>query len=239
MHAFDLTPAMLEHFRASLARRGIEGVATARADVLALESLPRDWTGYDLVVTASMLEYVPRGRFAEALAGLRARLREGGRLVLFITRRQLADPTADRPLVAVEPVPRSGAAGGVPRGRLLARRASRAFRSPRNTCRCGGTWSMRRAELALALCARAARLPRRARGPGRAAARARPGRDPDRARPELAPRHVANFVALADAHFYDGTTFHRVIPNFMIQGGDPNSKDADPKNDGAADPATA
>ncbi len=95
MHAFDLTPAMLEHFRAVMARRGIEGVATARADVLALESLPPDWTGYDLVVTASMLEYVPRERFAEALAGLRARLREGGRLVLFITR----DNWLTRPLI--------------------------------------------------------------------------------------------------------------------------------------------
>jgi cyclophilin family peptidyl-prolyl cis-trans isomerase len=47
-----------------------------------------------------------------------------------------------------------------------------------------------------------------------------------------APRHVANFKKLANAHFYDGTTFHRVIPGFMIQGGDPNSKDADRSNDG-------
>ena len=54
--------------------------------------------------------------------------------------------------------------------------------------------------------------------------------------PQLAPRHVANFTALANAHFYDGTTFHRVIPKFMIQGGDPNSKDADPKNDGYGGP---
>jgi cyclophilin family peptidyl-prolyl cis-trans isomerase len=53
---------------------------------------------------------------------------------------------------------------------------------------------------------------------------------------KLAPRHVANFTALANAHFYDGTTFHRVIPKFMIQGGDPNSKDADPKNDGYGGP---
>ena len=52
----------------------------------------------------------------------------------------------------------------------------------------------------------------------------------------LAPRHVANFVSLANAHFYDGTTFHRVIPKFMIQGGDPNSKDADPSNDGFGGP---
>lgn len=38
------------------------------------------------------------------------------------------------------------------------------------------------------------------------------------------PNTVANFEKLANASFYDGTKFHRVIPNFMIQGGDPNSK---------------
>ncbi|HLZ46810.1 MAG TPA: peptidylprolyl isomerase [Gemmatimonadales bacterium] len=38
------------------------------------------------------------------------------------------------------------------------------------------------------------------------------------------PNTVANFEKLANAKFYDGTTFHRVIPNFMIQGGDPYSK---------------
>jgi peptidyl-prolyl cis-trans isomerase B (cyclophilin B) len=38
------------------------------------------------------------------------------------------------------------------------------------------------------------------------------------------PKTVANFEKLANAGFYDGTKFHRVIPNFMVQGGDPNSK---------------
>jgi cyclophilin family peptidyl-prolyl cis-trans isomerase len=47
-----------------------------------------------------------------------------------------------------------------------------------------------------------------------------------------APKHVANFKKLASSGFYDGTTFHRVIPGFMIQGGDPNSTDADRSNDG-------
>ncbi len=43
--------------------------------------------------------------------------------------------------------------------------------------------------------------------------------------PELAPGHVKNFVSLAKSGFYDGTIFHRVIPGFMIQGGDPITKD--------------
>lgn len=43
--------------------------------------------------------------------------------------------------------------------------------------------------------------------------------------PEKAPKHVENFIALARAGFYNGTIFHRVIPGFMIQGGDPNTKD--------------
>jgi peptidyl-prolyl cis-trans isomerase B (cyclophilin B) len=42
--------------------------------------------------------------------------------------------------------------------------------------------------------------------------------------PDVAPNHVENFKKLARSGFYDGTTFHRVIPGFMIQGGDPNTK---------------
>ena len=42
--------------------------------------------------------------------------------------------------------------------------------------------------------------------------------------PDLAPKHVENFIKLAKSGFYNGTIFHRVIPGFMIQGGDPNTK---------------
>jgi SAM-dependent methyltransferase len=85
--AFDLTPAMLDHLRGQMRRRDVNGIELARADVLALDALPAGWTGYDLVVSASMLEYVPRERFVEALRALRARLREGGHFLLFMTRR--------------------------------------------------------------------------------------------------------------------------------------------------------
>ena len=53
---------------------------------------------------------------------------------------------------------------------------------------------------------------------------------------EVAPGHVNNFIELAKKGFYDGTTFHRVIPGFMIQGGDPNSKNPDKSSHGMGGP---
>lgn len=54
--------------------------------------------------------------------------------------------------------------------------------------------------------------------------------------PNKAPKTVENFQKLANKHFYDGTKFHRVIPDFMIQGGDPNSKTADRSTYGQGGP---
>ena len=43
--------------------------------------------------------------------------------------------------------------------------------------------------------------------------------------PNVAPNHVENFVTLSENGFYEGTMFHRIIEGFMIQGGDPKTKD--------------
>ena len=51
-----------------------------------------------------------------------------------------------------------------------------------------------------------------------------------------APATVANFKKLAREDFYNGTTFHRVKPRFMIQRGDPNTRDRDPRNAGKGGP---
>ena len=54
--------------------------------------------------------------------------------------------------------------------------------------------------------------------------------------PDVAPNHVKNFIDLAKKGFYDGTIFHRVIPGFMIQGGDPNTKNPDRSKHGTGGP---
>ena len=54
--------------------------------------------------------------------------------------------------------------------------------------------------------------------------------------PDIAPETVRSFAKLAQSRFYDGTLFHRVIPGFMIQGGDPNTKNADKNRWGMGGP---
>ena len=54
--------------------------------------------------------------------------------------------------------------------------------------------------------------------------------------PNMAPETVRSFTKLAKSSFYDGTSFHRVIPGFMIQGGDPNTKKPDKSKWGMGGP---
>jgi SAM-dependent methyltransferase len=87
--AFDLTPAMLSRFESELAARGTPRVRLAQADVLEIEALPASWTDYDLILSASMLEYLAKRELPNALAHLRERLAPGGRMVIMITRRSI------------------------------------------------------------------------------------------------------------------------------------------------------
>ncbi|MGD8502015.1 MAG: peptidylprolyl isomerase [Syntrophobacterales bacterium] len=54
--------------------------------------------------------------------------------------------------------------------------------------------------------------------------------------PDVAPNHVNSFIELASGGFYNGTTFHRLVPGFVIQGGDPNTKSDDRSTHGMGGP---
>jgi protein-S-isoprenylcysteine O-methyltransferase Ste14/SAM-dependent methyltransferase len=84
---FDLTPAMLSRFQERLKALNVTKVRLREANVLELQGLPTDWANYDLVISAAMLEYVPRAELMKALAALRVRLAPDGCLLLFVSRR--------------------------------------------------------------------------------------------------------------------------------------------------------
>ena len=77
--------AMMDRFRGTVAT-GPTGIDIVPCNVLDVSGLPAGWSDYDLVVSASMMEDLPRGTFNAALQGLRARLAADGVLVLFMTR---------------------------------------------------------------------------------------------------------------------------------------------------------
>jgi 2-polyprenyl-3-methyl-5-hydroxy-6-metoxy-1,4-benzoquinol methylase len=88
IEAFDLTPAMLARFQTELDSRGVTKVRLKQANVLELDQqLPSSWTNYDLIVSTSMLEYVPRPDLSQALSALGARLAQHGTLLAVITRK--------------------------------------------------------------------------------------------------------------------------------------------------------
>jgi ubiquinone/menaquinone biosynthesis C-methylase UbiE len=86
-HAFDLTPAMLELFRQWVEKEKVQGIQFRQANVLDLENqLPADWSGYDLIVSSAMLEYIPKEKISQALSNLRRLLGKNGRLLILVTK---------------------------------------------------------------------------------------------------------------------------------------------------------
>ena len=88
-HAFDLTESMLEIFRHWILEQGANQIELNRADVMKVELLPEDWKDHDLIVSSTMLEYLPKYNVRSALMNLKTLLRKGGTLLVFITKRNL------------------------------------------------------------------------------------------------------------------------------------------------------
>jgi ubiquinone/menaquinone biosynthesis C-methylase UbiE len=88
-HAFDLTQNMLEIFRQWVTDQKANNIELQQADVLAIEALPSNWDEYDLIVSSTMLEYLPRHKVAHALTNLKRLLGNKGVLLIFITKRNL------------------------------------------------------------------------------------------------------------------------------------------------------
>lgn len=86
-NAFDLTQNMLKIFREWIVGQGANNVELQQADVLEIESLPLHWKEYNLIVTSTMLEYLPKDKVESALANLKQLLGSGGTLLVIITKR--------------------------------------------------------------------------------------------------------------------------------------------------------
>ncbi len=86
-HGFDLTPTMLKRFQTWITKHNLQReIEFNRANVLDLQELPEHWSNYDLIVSSSMLEYIPQLKIVTALQNLRALLKGDGTLLLFVTR---------------------------------------------------------------------------------------------------------------------------------------------------------
>lgn len=88
-HAFDLTQNMLDVFQEWITEHEATNVELRQADVLELEALPSNWNEYDMIVSSTMLEYLPTEKVPQALRNLKQLLKPEGLLLLFVTRRNL------------------------------------------------------------------------------------------------------------------------------------------------------
>jgi SAM-dependent methyltransferase len=89
-HAFDLTQGMLDIFQKQISEEiGFKNVELQQADVLKLDLLPEKWSEYDLIISSALLEYIPKEKVRNAIGNLKNLLKDGGKLLIFITRRNL------------------------------------------------------------------------------------------------------------------------------------------------------
>ncbi len=86
-NAFDLTPSMLKIFQQWVTEQKASNVELRQADVLKTENLPSSWKDYDLIISSTMLEYLPKSKVTIALRNLKERLKSKGVLLVFMTRR--------------------------------------------------------------------------------------------------------------------------------------------------------
>ena len=86
-HAFDLTPMMVEMFRQWIIAQGATQIELAQADVFETVGFPSHWKEYDLIVSSTMLEYLPPNQVRDALMNLKKLLGNDGLLLILMTRR--------------------------------------------------------------------------------------------------------------------------------------------------------
>jgi 2-polyprenyl-3-methyl-5-hydroxy-6-metoxy-1,4-benzoquinol methylase len=88
-HAFDLTRNMLGIFQQWITENGANSIEIEQADVLEIESLPPHWKDYDLIVSSTMLEYIPKDKVLRALTNLKQLVKSDGILLVFVTKRNI------------------------------------------------------------------------------------------------------------------------------------------------------
>ncbi len=86
---FDLSENMLNIFQQWVDSAKADNISIAKADVLNPNSLPAGWNSFDLIITSTMFEYLPRNKVKDALSNLKDRLKTDGTIVVIITKRNL------------------------------------------------------------------------------------------------------------------------------------------------------
>ena len=88
-YGFDLSENMLKIFQQWIASAKADNIELAKANVLDAEGLPVGWKSLDLIVSSTMLEYLPHDRVKDALSNMRELLKPEGTIVVIITKRNL------------------------------------------------------------------------------------------------------------------------------------------------------